>query len=143
MTRKPYGDPSLLGFVFLGGALGTGARELLNTAFGNCDGIPVTIFAINIVGAFILGVLLAFLGTLGDDTGRRRSLRLFLGTGVLGGFTTYSALAYDTAWLFELGRPVWAFAYGIASVVVGLAVAFAGVALGGWLGRKNIGVEQQ
>ncbi len=142
MTHKPYRDPALLGFVFLGGALGTGARELLNTAFGNYDGIPVTNVAINIVGAFILGVLLAFLGTLSDDTGRRRSLRLFFGTGVLGGFTTYSALAYDTAWLLELGRPAWAFAYGIGSVVVGLAAAFAGVALGGWLGRKNVGVAQ-
>lgn len=138
MTRQPSRDPALLGLVFFGGALGTGAREVLNTAFGNLGGIPLTIFAINIVGAFLLGALLAFLGTRGDDTGRRGTLRLFFGTGLLGGFTTYSALAFDTAWLIELGRPGWAFVYGVGSVVAGLAAAFAGVAIGGCLGRMPI-----
>ena len=62
--------------------------------------------AVNLLGAFLLGLLLAGLARRGPDTGRRLTLRLLLGTGVLGGFTTYSTFSLDTVALVEGGR--WA-----------------------------------
>lgn len=138
MTRAPYRSPAMLGIVFIGGALGTGTREALNLAFGDINGVPVTIFAINILGAFVLGALVTSLATRGSDD-RFRALRIFLGTGVLGGFTTYSALAYDSASLMGLGRTGWALAYAVGSVILGVLASLAGVAIGGWLGRRRIG----
>ncbi|WP_371740714.1 CrcB family protein, partial [Frigoribacterium sp. CFBP 13712] len=86
-----------IGLVALGGTIGTGLREALALSFPAAPGsIPVTILLINVVGAFALGLLLESLMRRGPDAGRRRDLRLFIGTGVLGGFTTYSALAVDT-----------------------------------------------
>src|SRR5699024_11239433 len=58
--------------------------------------LPVGTFLANISGAFLLGLLVESLSRRGADHGRRRDLRLLLGTGLLGGYTTYSALANDT-----------------------------------------------
>lgn len=74
-------------------------------------------------GAFCLGLVLTILARLGPDEGRRRDLRLTLGTGLLGGFTTYSLLAVQT--LQRL--PLLGLIYGLASVVLGVAAAGIGV----------------
>lgn len=128
-TLPPHRRWRYIGLVALGGAVGTGVRAALAAALPAVDGISWTILAINVVGAFCLGVLLESLAQHGPDVGRRRTLRLLVGTGVLGGFTTYSTLADDTARLLDLGR--WGAGTGSAvlSVVLGVAAA----AVGAWL----------
>ncbi len=125
--RPPHRQWRLLGLVALGGAVGTAARALLAAAFPPVDGVSWAILAINVTGAFCLGLLLGVLARRGPDTGRRRSLRMLLGTGVLGGFTTYSTLADDTARLLDAGRWAAGSGYALLSVVLGLAAAAAGL----------------
>ena len=86
--RPPHLRWGFIALVALGGAIGTTVRALLAAAFPAHDGISWTILAINVVGAFCLGFLLNALARRGPDVGRRRAVRLFVGTGVLGGFTT-------------------------------------------------------
>lgn len=123
--------------VFLGGTLGTAARQGLSLTIPQDAGIPWTIFVINLVGAFLLGILLESLIRRGTDFGRRRFARLLLGTGFLGGFTTYSALAVDTAMLMDDRALSSAIVYSIISVITGLIAAFAGIAVAAALHRSK------
>ena len=116
--------------VATGGTVGTAARVVVSRAVPHLGGLPVGILAINIAGAYLLGLLLEVLSRLGPDTGRRRHLRLLLGTGVLGGFTTYSALAVDTASLLDTSRILAAAGYALATVAVGGLASWAGIATG-------------
>lgn len=118
-----------LGLALLGGSLGTAARESLSLAIPDLAGIPVAIFGINILGAFCLGLLLACLARLGPDAGIRQRIRITAGTGFMGGFTTYSALATDTASLLGEGRIGAGLTYGLATVVIGGLATWAGIAL--------------
>ena len=88
-------------------------------------------------GAFLLGILLELLSRRGPDHGRRRALRLFLGTGLLGGFTTYSALANDTAVLVASGNAVAGISYGLGTLFVGALAAWGGIALGILIHRRQ------
>ncbi len=137
--RPAHRRPRLILLVALGGALGTALREALALTWpAPAGGFPLTIFLINVVGAFALGFLLEALSHRGPDEGRRREVRLFVGTGVLGGFTTYSALATDTATL--LGGPTAVgVAYGVVSVVAGFLTALLGVALAARLAHRRSG----
>nr|WP_197471607.1 CrcB family protein [Microbacterium oleivorans] len=121
--------PSIL-LVLIGGTVGTAAREGLSLAIPSVGGIPVAILAINIVGALFLGALLEALARRGPDLGRRRALRLLLGTGFAGGFTTYSALAVDSGLLLTDGDPIAGILYAVGTVVVGALATVAGIALG-------------
>ena len=138
----------LIALVVLGGAVGTAAREALTLAFpvqtsgadgtigAVAPGLPLTVGVINVGGAFVLGILLAGLASRGPDVGRRRALRLTFGTGVLGGFTTYSALAADTAGLLTSGQPgqqLTGAAYAVGSIVIGGVAS----ALGMWVGSRG------
>ncbi|MDT0233608.1 CrcB family protein [Curtobacterium sp. BRB10] len=125
--RPPHLRWRLVALVALGGAIGTAVRALLATAFPAHDGISWTILGINVVGAFCLGFLLDALARRGPDVGRRRAVRLFVGTGVLGGFTTYSTLADDTAQLLDLGRLTAGTGYALLSVVLGLVAVVLGL----------------
>ena len=84
----------------------------------------------NLAGAFVLGALLEHLAARGPDEGRRRALRLTLGTGFCGGFTTYSALAVDTDGLLRAGQAGPALAYALGTVALGLAASALGIAVG-------------
>lgn len=117
-----------LGLVAIGGACGTAARHALGDAIGTTHDFPLGTFLINVAGAFLLGVLLEALARRGSDAGHRRTLRLLLGTGFLGGFTTYSALAFDTDALLRSGHVGTAIAYALSTVVIGLAASVAGIA---------------
>lgn len=128
--RPPYRQWRLIGLVFLGGSLGTLLRYAVAEVTPKPAGVPVAIVAINVVGAFALGFVLEALSRRGPDEGRRRAVRLLVGTGVLGGFTTYSALAVDTDTLLAAGRGGMALAYAGSTLVLGLVAAAAGVALG-------------
>lgn len=125
--RPVHLRPVYLLLVFAGGTVGVAAREALTLAFPPIHGIPFTIFAINMVGAFLLGVLLDALARRGPDRGKRRALRLLLGTGVIGGFTTYSALAADTASLLGSDAVAVGVGYSILTVLIGAACTWAGI----------------
>lgn len=115
-----------LPLVFLGGTAGTLLRHLLAAVVPPVGGVPLTIGAVNVGGAFVLGLLLG--GLRGGPLTRRPHARLLVGTGVLGGFTTYSALAADGVALARDDAALAA-AYVGGSVVLGLLAAGLGVAL--------------
>lgn len=128
-SGPPRSAPAVL-YVAVGGVIGTAARVVLDAAIPDVAGIPAGILVINLTGAFLLGLLLEVLARRGPDTGARRNVRLLCGTGILGGFTTYSALAVDTAVLLQTGQAATAVVYGVGTVVVGAASSLAGMMLG-------------
>lgn len=119
--------PRGVALVVVGGAAGTLARYGLDMLIGSAAGLPLGIFVINVTGAFLLGVLIEMLALSGPDRGRRRDLRLLLGTGLLGGYTTYSLLATDIASLAFGRHIVEAIGYGLATVLVGTLASWAGI----------------
>lgn len=121
--RLPY-----LGLAFIGGTFGTAAREAISLVLPPVNGVPWAIFTVNVIGAFLLGLLLDALARMGPDEGRRRRLRIMLGTGFMGGFTTYSALATDTASLLGEGDIGVGLAYGLGTVIIGGLATWAGIA---------------
>ncbi|MFC6353105.1 fluoride efflux transporter FluC [Rothia nasimurium] len=124
--------------VFLGGGAGALVRALLLAAFPVSGTLPVTVLVVNWVGAFLLALLT---GTLlaaapgGVLSARAEELRLTLGTGFLGGFTTYSTFALALAQLTLDGHWGVAAAYALLSLVGGYLLAWAGWQLGGRWGR--------
>lgn len=123
------GHGRLVGLVFVGGCTGTAVRWGLEEAFAQPTGWPWVTFAINVVGSFVLGLLLETLVLGGPDVGWRRAVRLGCGTGVMGGFTTYSTFVLEVDRLGSDGELAAAVAYPLVSVVLGLAAAAAGMVL--------------
>ena len=113
--------------VMAGGALGAGARHLASRAALAIagPGLPVGTLAINVAGGLLMGVLAGLLAR----TTAGEPWRLFLGVGVLGGFTTFSAFSLDAVLLAERGQWVAAVGYVLASVVGSIAALVAGLAL--------------
>ena len=95
-------------------------------------------FAINLVGAFVLGLLLEALARSGEDLGWRHGIRLFAGVGFCGAFTTYSTLALDAVQLGRHGAWPAAALYTLGSVGGGLILAALGIALGAAHARWSI-----
>lgn len=122
-----------LGLVAAGGAVGTGLRYLITLLAPRWAGVPVATLGINVVGAFLLGVLLELLAERSIDAGWSRRIRLAVGTGGLGGFTTYSALATDTAAL-AAAHPGRAAGYALVTVVAGAFASVGGI----WLSRGHL-----
>jgi CrcB protein len=117
--------------------VGTALREGLALTFAAPPGgFPVAILVINLIGSFALGLLLESLVRRGSDEGRRRAARLLVGTGLIGGFTTYSAFAVDVGLLGSGGGLVIAVAYAASSVALGTLAAGAGIALAGRRHRR-------
>nr|WP_239528558.1 CrcB family protein [Microbacterium esteraromaticum] len=108
-----------------GGAVGTAARLGLGMLIADA---PASVLVANIVGAMLLGILTARLPA--------SDLRILLGTGVLGGFTTYSAFAVDSIGLWS-ASPALAAGYVAASLIGGLLAAWIGLRVGGSLGRRS------
>ncbi len=125
-----------VGLVALGGAAGTAARVAITLTLPSAGTFPFATFAINILGAFLLGMLLEVLVRRGPDTGRLRGIRLLAGTGFLGGFTTYSALATDTAMLTG-GDTGTALAYSLGTLLVGGAATWVGIVAGTRLAMRG------
>ncbi|CAN5352819.1 CrcB family protein [soil metagenome] len=115
--------------VAAGGMAGTALRASLSAAAPDVLGLPVGIFAINILGAFVLGFLLESLARRGPDRGLRRGIRLLAGTGLIGGFTTYSALAVGASTLLTAGNLVGFACYALATVVLGAVASWCGITL--------------
>jgi fluoride exporter len=107
-----------LPIIALGGALGSVLRYLMVTAIG----APAGTLAVNVIGSFAIGALFILLDA-------REGWQLFLMTGVLGGFTTFSAFSLDTLKLIQSGQTLQAAAYIGASVALSLIAVALGVAL--------------
>lgn len=129
---------SSLALVFAGGVAGVAAREALALAFPVAGGIPWAIFTANLTGAFVLGILLDALARRGPDHGRRRTLRLLLGTGLIGGYTTYSALAVDTVLLLDGGHAVLGIGYALGTIILGGIATLAGILIAGAAHRARM-----
>ncbi|MFT3725135.1 MAG: fluoride efflux transporter CrcB [Hyphomonadaceae bacterium] len=113
--------------VALGGGLGAASRFGVSLAVpARVDGWPWATFSINVAGSFLIGLLAGWLATKGDDG---EPWRLFLGVGVLGGFTTFSAYSLETMRMIERSDWAGAAAYALGSVVAGLAAVGIGMAL--------------
>ena len=116
-----------VGMVFVGGVVGTLARWAMGEVLAPWGAWPAATFCVNVAGAFVLGVLLEAIGRRGPDVGMRQRLRLLLGTGFLGAFTTYSTLAVETSVLVRDGSGSVALAYAAGSVVVGFLASMSGI----------------
>ena len=104
--------------IALGGAAGSVLRYMMVSAIG----APLGTLAVNVLGSFAIGVLFVLLGT-------REGWQFFLMTGVLGGFTTFSAFSLDTLKLIQTGQTLQAAAYVLGSVALSLAAVALGVAI--------------
>jgi len=121
--------PSLL-LVALGGATGAVLRYLVGrwslVTFG--PGLPLGTWIVNISGGLAMGLLAGWLARPGSGA---EHMRLLLGVGVLGGFTTFSAFSLEVVTLLNRGEAIWALGYALASVTGAVLAVFAGL----WLAR--------
>ncbi len=107
-----------LSYVAIGGAIGSVLRYLMVAGIG----APVATLLVNVAGSFAMGVLFILLAS-------RTSLSPLLMTGVLGGFTTFSAFSLDALKLWEGGQSLQAMLYVLASVILSLVAVALGAAL--------------
>ena len=114
--------------VFIGGGLGASLRHLINVFCARCMGtaFPWGTFVINISGSTVMGLIAGYLAFKG---GASQHWRLFLMTGILGGYTTFSAYSLDAALLYERGELMLAALYVVGSVLLSIGGLFAGLAL--------------
>ena len=114
--------------VFVGGGIGSTLRHIVNVVCPRFLGtnFPYHTFIINISGSTIMGLIAGYLAFRGEAS---QSWRLFLMTGILGGYTTFSAFSLDAALLYERGEIGLAALYGAGSVALSIAGLFAGLAL--------------
>ena len=116
--------------VFVGGGLGAVARHGVNRAGLSLlgPGFPWWTFGVNVAGSFAIGFLAGLFGAL--ETGHQA--RLFLITGFLGGFTTFSAFSLDALTLWERSEYSAASLYVVGSVILSLVAVVAGLAASRW-----------
>jgi len=114
--------------VFLGGGIGAALRHGVNLTAARALGtaFPYGTLAVNVIGSLAMGMLAAYFAFKGDAT---QHWRLFFTTGILGGFTTFSAFSLDAVLLYERGETGVAALYVAASVAISIAGLFAGLAL--------------
>jgi fluoride exporter len=117
--------------ICLGGAMGTGARYLVSTSLARLGNFPFGTLTVNVAGSFAIGLAMTWGAARG---GIREDTRLFLVTGVLGGFTTYSSFNYETLRLAQSGAPALALVNLTVTLVGCLVAGMGGVALGRALG---------
>jgi CrcB protein len=114
--------------VFIGGGLGSTLRHIVNIVVARLLGtaFPYHTFIVNITGSTVMGLIAGYLAFRGEAS---QPWRLFLMTGVLGGYTTFSAFSLDAVLLYERGEIALALLYVLGSVVLSIAGLFAGLAL--------------
>jgi CrcB protein len=114
--------------VFLGGGLGAALRHGINLVSARALGteFPYSTLIINITGSIVMGLIAGYFAFKGDAW---QHWRLFLTTGILGGYTTFSAFSLDAALLYERGTPGLAALYVLASVILSIIGLFAGLAV--------------
>lgn len=114
--------------VFLGGGLGASLRHTVNVGCARACGLnfPYGTFVINITGSLVMGLIAGYLAFKGEAS---QPWRLFLMTGVLGGYTTFSAFSLDAVTLYERGQGGLAAFYVLGSVVLSIAGLIGGLSL--------------
>ena len=114
--------------VFLGGGAGAAIRHGMNIGVARVLGtaFPYGTLIINVTGSFVMGLIAGYFALKGDAS---QHWRLFLTTGILGGYTTFSAFSLDAALLYERGEVGLSALYVAASVAVSIAGLFAGLAI--------------
>jgi len=114
--------------VFIGGGLGSVLRHTINVICPRFLGtnFPYHTFIINVTGSTIMGLIAGYLAFKGDAV---QSWRLFLMTGILGGYTTFSAFSLDAGLLYERGAIGLAVLYVAGSVALSLIGLFAGLTI--------------
>jgi CrcB protein len=112
--------------VFVGGGLGSMLRHAVNVGAARLFGFgfPFGTFIVNVTGSLVMGLIAGWFALRGDAS---QSWRLFLTTGILGGYTTFSSFSLDAALLYERGAVGLAALYVAASVVLSIAGLFAGL----------------
>lgn len=130
MERSYIGAMAILLWVAAGGALGSVLRHLVNVSSGRSFGtdFPWGTTIVNISGSFVMGALIAYMAVKWSAS---QEARAFLTTGILGGFTTFSAFSLDFATLIERRAFDLAVYYAAASVLLSILAIFAGL----WLTR--------
>ena len=118
-----------LALVALGGAIGAGSRHLVNLAALRMFGpaFPVGTLAVNVIGGLLMGLLAGYFAL--KYSGGGQGLRLFLATGILGGFTTFSAFSLDAVMLWQRGDLIAAMVYVLLSVVLSIGALLLGLAI--------------
>jgi fluoride exporter len=114
--------------VFLGGGLGAALRHGVNVFAARFagTGFPYGTLFINVAGSLAMGLIAEYFAL---KAGLPQRWRLFLTTGILGGFTTFSAFSLEAALLYERGQIAGAAIYVVASVVLAIGALFAGLAI--------------
>ena len=121
--------------VAVGSALGGTARYAVTLALPLLPGRwPLATMLVNLTGSLLIGILSVALGL---RVGGPDLVRLFWLTGVLGGFTTYSAFALETTLMVESGASLRALGYLLVTVIGCFAAALAGRVLGAWLSGET------
>ncbi len=121
-------SPLNLFLIAIGGALGSAARYVLSIFVLRVSGtlFPLGTFVVNVIGCLVFG---AIAGAASQRVQLAPALRLFLLTGILGGFTTFSSYAFESFALMRAGHVVWASVNVAGQVVAGLAGVWAGYVL--------------
>jgi CrcB protein len=114
--------------VFIGGGLGASLRHTVNVGCARACGLnfPYGTFVINITGSLVMGLIAGYLAFKGEAS---QPWRLFIMTGILGGYTTFSAFSLDSVLLYERGELGLATLYVVGSVVLSIAGLVAGLSL--------------
>lgn len=114
--------------VFIGGGLGASLRHTVNVGCARACGLnfPYGTFVVNITGSLVMGIIAGYLALKGEAS---QPWRLFIMTGVLGGYTTFSAFSLDAVTLYQRGEIGLALFYVVGSVALSIAGLFAGLAL--------------
>lgn len=114
--------------VFIGAGIGGALRHGVNASTLRLLGpnFPWWTLAINIIGSLVMGLVAGYFAMRGEAS---QAWRLFLTTGVLGGFTTFSAFSLDTAMLYERGAIGQVAFYVLGSVILSIGAVFAGLAI--------------
>ena len=118
----------LLASVFIGGCGGAYARYAVDSALPTtASGWPIATLFVNLLGAFTLGLLLEALTRIGKDKGLTRTVRLMVGTGFIGAFTTYSTFSLDVHTLLLAHQFTIALTYAAFTVIGGVLLGALGV----------------
>ncbi len=115
--------------VFIGAGIGGSCRHainLLTLRTLGANGFPFGTLTINVLGSFLIGLVAEYFAL---KSGQPHHWRLFLATGILGGFTTFSAFSLEVALLYERGQVGAAMAYAISSVILSVGALFLALAL--------------
>ena len=115
-------------WVFIGGGLGSALRHGVNVLAARCWGTqyPIGTLCINVLGSFAMGVVVEYLAM---KSGLSQQVRLFLTTGVIGGFTTFSTFSLEVATLSSRGEIMLAGLYVASSLIFGIGGFYVGMAL--------------